>query len=251
MTAETRTHGTSQPGRRAQRTDEPVDAGTLSADIDAVLDTLAQGGVAIIPTCLTYAIVGHRAGAVERIFAAKTRSYDKPCGLFGSPEMCSELHDLPTDRYEVMRVLAREEQLPFSVVAPARLDHPFLKRLDEFVVRNSSKNRTMDMVVSGGPFIAALAARSFARGIAVVGSSANRSLHGSRYRLEDVHPEVRAAADLSLDYGVSRWATPEGLASTIIDFSEFKVVRVGHQYEPLREALKRRFGIELLQPAAT
>jgi tRNA A37 threonylcarbamoyladenosine synthetase subunit TsaC/SUA5/YrdC len=251
MTAGLETQGTMKANRRARRTDEPVDERILLADVDAVLDTLAQGGVAIIPTCLTYAIVGHRAGAVERIFTAKTRSYDKPCGLFGSPEMCSELHDLPTDRYDVMRVLAREEQLPFSVVAPARLNHPFLKRLDEFVVRNSSKHGTMDMVVNGGPFIAALAARSFARGIAVVGSSANRSLHGSRYRLEDVHPEVRASADLSLDYGVSRWATPEGLASTIIDFSEFTVVRVGHQYLALREALKRRFGIELRTSAVT
>jgi tRNA A37 threonylcarbamoyladenosine synthetase subunit TsaC/SUA5/YrdC len=251
MTPETETPRTMPAGKRAPRTDEPVDPEILSADVETVLDTLAQGGVAIIPTCLTYAIVGHREGAVERIFTAKARSYDKPCGLFGSPELCRELHELSVDRYEVMTVLAQEEKLPFSVVAPVRLNHPFLKRLDEFVMRNSSKNGTMDMVVSGGPFVAALAARSFARGIAVVGSSANRSLHGSRYRLEDVHPEVRAAADLSLDYGLSRWATPKGHASTIIDFSNFTTVRVGHQYEAINEALKRRFGIELVPTITT
>jgi tRNA A37 threonylcarbamoyladenosine synthetase subunit TsaC/SUA5/YrdC len=233
------------PGKRAQRTDAPVATEILSADVEAVLDTIEHGGVAIIPTCLTYAIVGHRAPAIERIFTAKARSYDKPCGLFGSPELSSALHDLPNERHEIVRILAEEEQLPFSVVAPVRLGHPFLACLDDFVVRNASKCRTMDMVVNGGPFVAALAARSFARGIAVIGSSANRSLHGSRYRLEDVDLEVRAAADLRLDYGLSRWATPKGLSSTIIDFSNFSTVRIGHQYEALREALKRRFGIEL------
>jgi tRNA A37 threonylcarbamoyladenosine synthetase subunit TsaC/SUA5/YrdC len=233
------------PGRRVRRTDEPVPAGILAADVEAVLDTIEQGGVAIIPTCLTYAIIGHRGPAVERIFTAKARSYEKPCGLFGSADLCRALHDLPNERHEIARVLAEEERLPFSVVAPARLDHPFLARLDDFAIRNASKNGTMDMVVSGGPFVAALAARSFARGIAVVGSSANRSLHGSRYQLGDIDPEVKAAADLALDYGLSRWATPRGLSSTIIDFSNFSTVRVGHQYEALREALRRRFGIEL------
>jgi tRNA A37 threonylcarbamoyladenosine synthetase subunit TsaC/SUA5/YrdC len=214
------------PGRRARRTDEAVTPGILAADVEAVLDTIEQGGVAITPTCLTYAIVGHRGPAVERVFTAKARSYDKPCGLFGSAELCRALHDLPHERHEIARVLAEEERLPFSIVAPARLDHPFLARLNDFAVRNASKNGTMDMVVSGGPFVAALAARSFARGIAVVGSSTNRSLHGSRYRLEDVEPVVKAAADLALDYGLSRWATPRGLSSTIIDFSNFSTVRV-------------------------
>jgi hypothetical protein len=43
MTAETQTQKTAQPGRRAQRTDEPVDAGTLSADIDAAQDRAITG----------------------------------------------------------------------------------------------------------------------------------------------------------------------------------------------------------------
>ena len=88
---------------RATRTDDPVDAAILAADVDHVIDTIARGHVAIIPTCLTYAIVGHRAAAIKRIFEAKARSYDKPCGLFGSPELCREVHELPAEKHAIAR----------------------------------------------------------------------------------------------------------------------------------------------------
>lgn len=235
---------------RAARTDDPVAPEVLRADVDAVLDTLAAGGVAIIPTCLTYAVVGHRAAAIERIFAAKARSKDKPCGLFGSPALCRELHDLPPEKHDMADILAGEERLPFSVVAPFRAGHPFLAAVDPAVIGNASKDGTMDMVVSGGPFVAALARRSVERGVAVFGSSANRSLQGSKYTLREVEPEVRAAASLELDYGLSRFATPEGLSSTIIDFRDFSVVRVGHLFAQLDAAFRRRFGIALARQAA-
>ena len=238
-----------KPGQpRAVRTDAYVSPEILAGDIDALLDTLDAGKVAIIPTCLTYAIVGHRADAVASIFAAKARSFDKPCGLFGSPQMSRIVHDLPEERYRMSEVLAFEEALPFSIVAPFRRDVPFLAKVDPFVIANGSKNGTMDMVMSGGPFVAAMAARSLERGIAVFGSSANRSLQGSKYTLAEVEPEVRAAASLELDYGVSRWAHPDGLSSTIIDFGDFSVVRMGHQFDRIREAMQRRFGVTLRLP---
>ena len=67
-------------------------------------------------------------------------------------------------------------------------------------------------------------------------------VHG---RLADIEPEVRGVASLALDYGVSRYATGLGLSSTIIDFRDFSVVRVGHEFAKLEEAFKCRFGITL------
>jgi tRNA A37 threonylcarbamoyladenosine synthetase subunit TsaC/SUA5/YrdC len=233
---------------RSARTDAAVDPAILSADCNAVLDAIAYGRIAIIPTCLTYAIVGHCAAAIAAIFAAKGRNYSKPCGLFGSPAISREIHDLPADKHEIARAVKEEERLPFSIVAPFRPGHPFLARVDPFVIRHASKDGTMDMVVSGGPFITRLAELSLERGVAVFGSSANRSLEGSRYRLQDIEPEVRAAASLALDYGVSRYASPLRLSSTIIDFRDFSVVRVGHEFQALEAAFRRRFGIMLRRP---
>lgn len=231
--------------RRSARTDDRVNPAILDADCNAVLDTIETGGIAIIPTCLTYAIIGYRAEAIAAIFAAKARSYSKPCGLFGSPSMSRDVHDLPAERHEIARLLKEEEDLPFSIVAPFRRSHPLLANLDPFVIENASKDGTMDMVVSGGPFVARLAELSLRRNIVAFGSSANRSLEGSKYRLSDIEPEVRAAASLALDYGVSRYASELGLSSTIIDFRDFSVVRVGHEFAKLEDTFKRRFGISL------
>ena len=234
-------------GQRARSTADPVPAAVLAADVEQLLDVIEGGGIAIFPLDVTYAIVGHTPSAVRGIFAAKNRSYDKPCGLFGSPRHCRELHDLPAEKHEIARVLAEEEKLPFSVVAPYRASHPLLARVAPEVLAVSTRAGTMDMVVSAGYWLDALAVRSLARGIAVFGSSANRSLSGSKYRLEDIEPEVRAVAGAAFDYGVSRWATPLGLSSTIIDFRDFSVVRVGHCFAELEKVMRARFGITLRQ----
>ena len=63
--------------RRSARTDDRVDPAILDADCNAVLDTIETGGIAIIPTCLTYAIIGYRAEAIAAIFAAKA---ENACG---------------------------------------------------------------------------------------------------------------------------------------------------------------------------
>ena len=56
---------------------------------------------------------------------------------------------------------------------------------------------------------------------------------------------MRAAADIHFDYGLSRYANPEGRSSTIIDFRDFTVVRAGVCFEALRDAFKTRFGVVL------
>src|SRR5260221_6853847 len=159
--------------------------------------------------------------------------------------MSREVHDLSAERHEIARLLKEKEDLPSSVVAPFRRSHPLLAKIDPFVIDNASKDGTMDMVVSGGPFVARLAEVSLRRNIVACGSSANGSLEGSKYRLSAIEPEVRAAASLAIDYGVSRYATALGLSSTIIDFRDFSVVRVGHEFARLEETFKRRFGVSL------
>lgn len=51
----------------------------------------------------------------------------------------------------------------------------------------------------------------------VLGSSANRSETGSKFRVEDIDPEARSAADLTIDYGLRRCHNRIGTSSTIID----------------------------------
>jgi tRNA A37 threonylcarbamoyladenosine synthetase subunit TsaC/SUA5/YrdC len=226
-------------------TADPVPAEMLCGHVSEMMETVAGGGVAIIPLDVTYAIVGHKADAIRRIFASKNRSFDKPCGMFGSWRISRELHDIEPQKHEMVRILAVDEQLPFSVVAPFRPSHPLLAAVDPEVIRNSSKTGTMDMVINGGFWLEEIARQSAERNVAVFGSSANRSLNGSKYRLSDIEPEVREAAAVSFDYGLSRYETPLGLSSTIVDLRDFSVVRVGHRFEEIAAAMLRRFGVTL------
>ena len=215
------------------------------AGADRVLDVLASGGAAIVPLDTAYGIVAHRPDAVRRIFQAKRRSYAKPSGLFANWEMFQEIHRVGPLERDVVRTVTLEHDLPFSAVAPFRADHPMLKALDPFVLDTTTKAQTLDMLLNAGPLHAALTRRSHERGMAVVGSSANLSLAGTKYRLEDVEAPVRAAAELALDGGVSRYRNDEGYASTIVDLRDFRTVRRGVCYERICDILLREFRIDL------
>jgi tRNA A37 threonylcarbamoyladenosine synthetase subunit TsaC/SUA5/YrdC len=226
-------------------TSDPVPSEKLRADIDALFAALEAGGIGIVPLDVAYAVVATTAAGVRRIFEVKRRSYDKPSGMFGNWQLSREIHRMDDRRHEIVREIVEEERLPFSVVAPFRAEHALLAAADPFVIRNSSKAGTLDMLLNAGQFHDAIADASIAKGRAVFGSSANLSLTGSKYRFADIDEPVRAAAAIHFDYGQSKFAHPDGLASTIIDFRDFTVVRVGHCFERLKRGFADRFGVVL------
>lgn len=226
-------------------TDDPIDPETLRADVARVLGATEAGGVCIVPLDVAYGVVAQTEAGVRRIFEAKRRSYEKPSGMFADAEWSRALHILPEEKRAMIDTLIAEEGLPFSVVAPFRDDHPLLARVEPFVLASSSKAGTMDMLLNAGRFHNALARQARERGQPVFGSSANTSLQGSKYRVADIEPEVRAAAALEIDHGRSKYANGHGRSSTIIDFSDFSVVRVGVCFDRLRAAFRERFDITL------
>jgi tRNA A37 threonylcarbamoyladenosine synthetase subunit TsaC/SUA5/YrdC len=232
--------------REGERTtDQPLPARELEADIGRLLDTIASGGVAIVSLDVAYAIVAARESGIRCIFAAKRRSYEKPSGMFGSFAMSREIHVMDERRHGIVETMVREVKLPFSVVAPFRADHPIFAKVDPFVMQSSTKADTLDMLINAGQAHDAIAQQSWARGFPVFGSSANTSLAGSKYRYAEIEEEVRAAANFHLDYGRSLYANPQGRSSTIIDFRDFTVVRVGVRFDQLAQEFADRFGIVL------
>jgi tRNA A37 threonylcarbamoyladenosine synthetase subunit TsaC/SUA5/YrdC len=204
-----------------------------AAGADAVLDAMQAGGVAILPLDVAYAVIGTTETAIRTIFAAKGRSYEKPSGMFATWQMSREIHLMDADHNAIAQVIVEEYDLPFSIVAPFRADHPLLRAVDPFVLANSSKAGTLDMLINAGGWHDAVARRATARGIVVFGSSANRSL------------TVRAAAAIAIDGGTSRYANDEGKSSTIVDFRGFRLIRRGVCCDRLIAIFKDRFGITL------
>ena len=236
---------TAEPIAKTRLTSDPVTPAQLRADIAQLFETLASGGFAIVPLDVAYAVVATTAGGIRSIFETKRRSYDKPSGMFGNCRLSREIHLMDEKRHAMVRGIIDDERLPFSVVAPFRADHPLFAAIDPFVMKNSSKGGTLDMLLNAGQFHDAIADGSVARCTAVFGSSANLSLSGSKYRYEDIEPAIRDAAAVSFNYGQSKYAHPDGLSSTIIDFTNFTVVRVGHCFDQLARAFATRFGVTL------
>ncbi len=226
-------------------TSDPVDPAVLADDVSRLLAVLDGGGIGLVPLDVAYAVLAGTEQGVRRIFAVKQRSYDKPSGMFANAAFSRALHVMDDDRHAMVSTLIEEVGLPFSVVAPFDRAHDLLAGVDPFVLSASSKAGTLDMLLNAGPFHDEIARQALARGRPVFGSSANTSLTGSKYRLGDVDAPVREAADIAFDYGRSRYANDEGRSSTIIDFRDFSVIRIGVCFDDLVSAFCERFDVVL------
>ena len=215
------------------------------ADGRAVHAAAAAGGVAIFKADVGYAIVGHTEPAIKSIYQAKQRSFSKPCGMFGSFEMFEEVIEIGELGRNFVRAVIFDNKLPLSIVAPFRANHPLFGTVAPFVIANSSKAGTIDILMNAGPTHDEIARLALETSKPVFGSSANRSLTGSKFNFDDVEPEVRAAANLALDRGRCKYQNDKGLGSTIIDLRDFQPVRIGIAFAEIKTIAAKALGIEI------
>jgi tRNA A37 threonylcarbamoyladenosine synthetase subunit TsaC/SUA5/YrdC len=218
-----------------ERPQKIVKQGDVVAQSKELLDVIAGGGVAILPLDVAYAIVGNSEDSIRRIFTAKNRSFEKPSGMFSNYDLLDEIQIMETWKKKIVRAVIFDNDLPMSTVAPFHADHPMFKNVAPFTLQNSTKLGTIDMLLNAGAFHNEMTKQSRERVMPVFGSSANTSLQGSKYRLEDIEEPVRAAGDMLVDGGQSKYHNAEGHSSTIIDFTTFKTVRIGVCYDRICE----------------
>ena len=214
-------------------------------DASVVFDIITQGGIAIVPLDVAYAIIGYTENAIKKIFSAKKRNIDKPSGMFASIGFSLALHHLGKQEREIQYSLINEHNLPFSVVAPFDSSHPLLNDVSPYVLNTSSKAGTIDMLLNAGRFHNALADLSFKHKKPTFGSSANISLTGSKFNVGDIEPELIEIADVVIDHGTSKYVNPEEVSSTIINFVNFTVIRYGCCYSQMEKIFRDQFSIDL------
>jgi tRNA A37 threonylcarbamoyladenosine synthetase subunit TsaC/SUA5/YrdC len=217
----------------------------IESDANSVFECVRNGGVAVIHLDVGYAVLARTADAVRRIYAAKGRSFDKPTGIVGSGQFQDEVHILSDQAKLMIDSLTNKHNLPVAVIAPYRKTHSLLQRMDPFVLANAVKSETLNILLNAGTLRAAIADLTVQSGELFVGSSANTSLKGSRYRVCDIEPEIINIADVVIDYGPSQYANDLGVSSTMINFSNFKVQRAGVCYAEISAVLMNEFGVEL------
>jgi len=224
-----------------------MDKAFIQAEATRAFDCIKGGGVAILALDLSYAIGSNTQESVERVIRAKRRPAEKTNGGPGNIELSKELHILGERHHEMIRAVTVDYNLPLTVCAPVRMDHPYMRAMDPWVLERSTKDGTFSLLINGGPLLDALVPMSLDQLCPIVGSSANISLQGCNFTLESIEPEIRAVADVETNLGLSKYYNPAGTGSTILSFPNLEVIRFGVFYDKIRDIFDSEFKQELPQ----
>jgi tRNA A37 threonylcarbamoyladenosine synthetase subunit TsaC/SUA5/YrdC len=216
----------------------------IAGDARRAFDVLKNGGIAILPMDVGYSLIGGGEAALARIFETKRRAPSKLNAMVADNEIHREVHRLDARGYDIVAAITEDHGLPLGAIAPARLDHPLLKAVSSETMERSHRDGTIAMLLNAGPFHAEICRLSRAETHPLFGSSANLSLTGTKFRVEDIEPEIRAIADVVIDHGLRKYHLYKA-SSTLLDIERMEVVRVGACYELIADVLKRDFEIEL------
>ncbi|KAJ5371520.1 uncharacterized protein N7496_007612 [Penicillium cataractarum] len=213
-------------------------------DAQRVLKVLKDGGIAIIPSNVGYGIVATDPEALCRIFNAKKRQPHKRHAMIGNYDLHKDIHNLPARGAEMVRRLTVDLDLPLGVVASYHPDHPIIKKIPEYLLNQSSVGGTMAMLVNGGKFQEELSKLASNEELPLLGSSANLTGTGTKVTVEEIEPEIKAAANIIIDYGRQKYSHPRP-SSTMINFNDLRVLRFGACYHVIQDVFSRFYGIHL------
>jgi tRNA A37 threonylcarbamoyladenosine synthetase subunit TsaC/SUA5/YrdC len=214
-------------------------------DARRAFQVMTSGGVAVLPLSVSYAIFAHSASGVERIYQLKKRPQTKPNGVIGNWDIFCEVMQTSERDRDLVRCITIDHDLPLSVIAPFNTQHDWLRTVEYGALRRSTKGNTMDLLMNAGPLHNELARMSLESARPLMGSSANLSLTGSKFRLEDVQDSLKEGCDLVLGYGTSRYVNAYDIGSTIIELPSWRVLRWGGCFEAQADLVKKHFGVEL------
>ncbi|MBU1358412.1 MAG: Sua5/YciO/YrdC/YwlC family protein [Gammaproteobacteria bacterium] len=220
-------------------------ASVVTDDAIRAFRSMRSGGVAVLPLDVSYAIFAATARGVERIYELKNRKPTKPNGIVGNWDIFSQVLQTTERDKDLVRCIIQDHDLPLSVIAPYDRDHDWLRTVEYGALRRATKDGTMDLLLNAGPLHNELARLSWESATPLMGSSANVSLAGSKFRLEDVEDSVKQGCDIVLGYGTSRYINDYGIGSTILELPSWKVLRWGGLFERQAEIIKKQFGVEL------
>lgn len=216
----------------------------IKGDARRAMDVIKGGGGVIFPVDVGYTFIGGSAKTLQRIFSTKGRGEHKRNAMVGDLTLHDEIHVLDQRARDMVRAITVDYDLPLGPIAPFRKDHPMIHKLEEYSLRGSTVGDTLAMLVNAGPFHAEICRLSREEGQPLFGSSANLTGSGTRYRVEDIQPELKAVADLIIDHGLRKYHHYRRSA-TLLNFQTLEVVRVGACYELITDIMKRHFRVEL------
>lgn len=217
------------------------------SDARRVADVLLSGGLAIVPLHQGYALFACDLSAFDRLFAGTFRAKDYPVGIIGTPALSSEIHKLPEQEREMVRVWADELDQPLGVFAPWRSEHALLQKLggDE-ALQGHHREGWLGMLVGGSPFQREVVRLVLEGGRLVLGSTTSLVTgKEQKFSIEDVDEEAVRAADVVVDYGLRLSHASDIQHIHFGRDGQPEVVRHGTNYEVFRDYMRRYWKVEM------
>ena len=215
----------------------------IKSDARRVESAICGGGVAIVQGDVGYGMLTATPDAACRTVSMKHRAAHKRHGLIGNAEFRRDAMKLEKFQHDMVDAVTVDFDLPLGVIGPVRKDHPIIAGIEADTLRASMVGDTMAMLHNNGALATELARLSLESNIAFLGSSANISGTGVKFRVEDIQPEIVEGADLVVDYGLAKYHLYR-VSSTMINFDSMHVIRIGCCYEVISDILKRYFDFE-------
>ncbi len=216
----------------------------VAGDAKRAFDVLRRGGTAIVPHTIGYAALGGSGSALRRIFDAKRRGASKRNAMVANLAIQNDVHRCSPRGRDIVSAIVEDYDLPLGCIAPYRVDHPMLARLDAETSAASTQDGTLAMLLNAGRFHAQLTRLSQEAVFPLFGSSANLSLSGTKFKVEDIEPEIIAIAEIVIDHGLQPFH-PYRASSTLLNVETLEVPRFGSCYADISYILMRHFRVDL------
>ena len=165
----------------------------IPQDARRAFDVLSSGGIAIMPMDVGYTCSGGSAEALQKIFDTKGRTAEKRNAMIGDMAIHREVHVIDQRGRDVVKAVCEDHGLPFGPIAPCDLNHPIIRNLEPDAVPGSIKDNTVCMLVNAGSFHSEICRLSQENEFPIFGSSANKSMAGTKFQVEDIEPEWSTA----------------------------------------------------------
>ncbi len=216
----------------------------IEQDAKKAFNILSEGGIGILPMDVGYSLIGGSIKSLKDIFKTKKRDNTKLNAMLGNSNLHKELHNVSQRGSEIVDAICNDYDLPLGLIAPCHVDHSLIKSVDDEVFSLSTLNGTLLMLMNAGKFHEAITNLSYKKGQLLFGSSANLSLTGTKFCIEDMQDEIIEIADIIIDYGLMKYNL-YGQSSTLLNVETLEVFRFGVCYENIAHILKKHFSIEL------
>lgn len=230
---------------------EPSDltSGTMSrhdipGDAQQIYRTVAAGGAVIMPADIGYGVIASCSDALTRLFRAKRRAPHKRHAMAGNYELHREVHRLGQREQDIVDAVVLDAGLPLGVVASFDRSHPVVAAIEPETLAASTVGETLAMLVNGGALQDEVVRIAHRNGLPLLGSSANLTGTGTKFRVQDIERPIIDAVDVVVDYGLRKYHLYRR-SSTMIDFSTMEVIRIGSCYEVIVDIFAGQFDITL------